>query len=258
VRQVTRSRDGIEIQFETGGTGSPALVFVHGWSCDRSYFAPQLASFAGRHRVASVDLAGHGDSGNGRTDWSVAAFGADVAAVVDALDLDDVVLVGHSMGGDVIVDAAALLPGRVRGLVWVDVYTRLGEPRTPEDREAFLAPFLGDFAATTEAFVRRLFGGDADRRLVDRVAADMAAAPPHIAVDALRHSIANDGPILDLLARLTVPIVAINAAYRPTDEASLARYGIRTVIQQGVGHFGMLEDRSGFDRLLAGVVADLA
>jgi pimeloyl-ACP methyl ester carboxylesterase len=67
--------------------------------------------------VVTVDLAGHGESDSGRQDWSIAAFGSDVATVVDQLALEDVVPVGHSMGGDVILEAAGRLPGRVSGLI---------------------------------------------------------------------------------------------------------------------------------------------
>ncbi len=79
----------------------------------------------------------------------------------------------------------------------------------------------------------------------------MASAPPEIALDALAYSMGNDGPVLDALARLTVPVVAINPDDEPTDVESLARRGVRTVIVPGVGHFPMLEDPARFDAALA-------
>lgn len=108
--------------FEAAGSGSPAIVFVHGWSCNRTYWRSQVATFAETNRVVAVDLAGHGESGAGRPDWTMRAFGDDVAAIMDAEELRDAVLVGHSMGGDVIVEAALAVPDRVRALVWVDDY----------------------------------------------------------------------------------------------------------------------------------------
>ena len=60
------------------------------------------------------------------------AFGADVVAVIEKLGLRDVVLIGHSMGGDVIVEAARALPERIIGLVWVDTYNTLGNSRAAE------------------------------------------------------------------------------------------------------------------------------
>jgi pimeloyl-ACP methyl ester carboxylesterase len=232
----------------------PTIVFVHGWSCDRTYWRHQVGAFPD-NRVVAIDLAGHGESGSGRVSWTMPAFGADVAAVLDALGIDDAVLVGHSMGGDVILEAAVLLGSRVHGLVWVDVYRSLGEPDSADDIEAFIAPFRLDFAARVDAFVRGLFTSTADPDLVDWVVADMAAAPPEVAIDAIRHSVGNEGPAVAVLEKLSVPMVAINPDYRPTDEPSLLRHGVRTVIATGVGHFLMLEDPAQFNRVLADVLA---
>jgi pimeloyl-ACP methyl ester carboxylesterase len=181
------------------------------------------------------------------------AFGEDVVAVVAELELGDLVLVGHSMGGDVIVETA--LPGQVLGLVWVDTYSTLGEPEPREAIQAFVAPFRKDFPAATRAFVRRLFGPGGDPDLVEWVAADMAAAPPEVALDAIEHAVGNDAHIRPRLERLTVPVVAINPASRSTDPEPLARHGVQVVAMPGVGHFLMLEEPGTFNRLLGEVVA---
>src|ERR1700688_3196975 len=143
------SSDGIHVAYEADGQGSPALVFVHGWACDRSYWRNQLGHFAERHQVVAIDLAGHGEAGLGRKAYTIPAFGEDVVAVVQKLGLDDMVLIGHSMGGDVIVEAALELRERVRGLVWVDVYSTLGEISGRAANERFIAPFRQDFETTT-------------------------------------------------------------------------------------------------------------
>ena len=72
--EVVRSGDGIPLAFEVHGAGAPALVFVHGWSCDRSYWRGQLRPLAARYQTVAVDLAGHGGSGMGRRAWTMAAF----------------------------------------------------------------------------------------------------------------------------------------------------------------------------------------
>jgi NAD+ synthase (glutamine-hydrolysing) len=53
VKDVAYSADGISVCYEVQGSGEPALVFVHGWSCDRSYWSRQLDHFAGLHKVAA-------------------------------------------------------------------------------------------------------------------------------------------------------------------------------------------------------------
>jgi pimeloyl-ACP methyl ester carboxylesterase len=242
--------------YEVHGAGAPALVFVHGWSCDRSYWNRQLDYFAGRYQVVAIDLAGHGESGVGRQAWTMPAFGDDVVAVAEKQGLQDMVLIGHSMGGDVIVEAALHLPGRVAGLVWADVYNTLGEPRADDVIQGFLAPFRQDFVAATRDLVRRMFVPSSDADLVEWVAADMSAAPPEIALDAMEHAISNDPAILAGLRELTAPVVAINPDYRPTDSEALQRHGVQTVLMSGVGHFLMMEDSHTFNRLLSETIEE--
>src|SRR5688572_23158851 len=167
------SFDETPIAYEVHGKGSPALVFVHGWSCDRTYWKGQLSPFAESYKVVTIDLAGHGASGLGRQAYTIYSFGSDVAAVVKKLGLQRVILVGHSMGGDVIADAARQLPGRVAALVMVDTYKRLGTVRTPEQIEAFVNRFRTHFADSVRPFVRRMFLPNSDTSLVEYVAKDM-------------------------------------------------------------------------------------
>lgn len=183
------SEDGIPICFDARGTGTPALVLVHGWSCDRRYWDRQLSYFAERYQVVAIDLAGHGESGVSREAWTMPAFGGDVVAVAEQLRLGQMVLIGHSMGGDVIVEAALRLSDRIAGLVWVDTYRTLGEPRSQKDVERFLAPFRTDFVAGARSLVRSMFLTISDSQLVEWVVGNMSAAPPKIALDALEHAI---------------------------------------------------------------------
>ena len=83
-----KAPDGVEIRYEAAGNGEPAIVFVHCWSCDRTYWSEQAAYFARSQRIVAIDLAGHGESGLGRQRYTIEAFGADVKAVVDALGLE--------------------------------------------------------------------------------------------------------------------------------------------------------------------------
>jgi pimeloyl-ACP methyl ester carboxylesterase len=77
VRDHVPSFDGTPIYYEVCGDGEPALVFIHGWCCKRSYWVNQLSEFAQRHKVVAVDLAGHGESGLDRKAWTIPAFGED-------------------------------------------------------------------------------------------------------------------------------------------------------------------------------------
>lgn len=230
--------------------GRPTLVFVHGWACDRSYWDAQVEHFSARHRVLAVDL--------DRREWTMAAFGQDVVASVNAAGLDDLVLIGHSMGGNVILQAARGLAGRVRGLIWVDTYrslVRFADDATVQKR---LAPFREDFVAATQAFVRSMFPASADPELVDRIAAAMSSAPPDVAVKALENAW-SDGPnAIATMAELRLPHAAVNAGYKPTDADSLARHGVKAFVVPGTGHFLMLEQPIAFNGFLSDAIEYIA
>lgn len=251
------SSDGVRIAYEVHGAGPLALVFVHGWSCNRTYFAGQIEPFAKHYEVVTIDLAGHGDSGTGRKNWTIPAYGADVAAVVKKLDLKKIILIGHSMGGDVIPEAALLLPGRVIGLIWVDTYKKLGAGRSPEEVDAFAAKFSPDFAKTTQELVRSMFVSTSDPALVERVAKGMSSAPPSIAMPSLRAAFGYSREMPGTLQKLKLPVIAINPDNAPTDVASLNRYGVQVVIMPGVGHFEMMEDPPRFNDLLGTAITQL-
>ena len=252
------SLDGVGIRYEATGSGRTALVLVHCWSCDRHLWDGQLAALARDYRVVTLDLAGHGESGRGRKAWTIEAFGADVAAVVATLGLERVVLVGHSMGGPVSLEAARRLPGRVVGLVPVDtLHDVASRPAAPEI-DAFLAPFSADYKAAAQKFIRDfMFVPTSDPKLVDRVVAKTQAATPEIAIAALRSAFSWDAA--SAFEAVEVPIHAINGDKFPTNVAANRRHApqYRLTLMKGVGHYLMLERPEEFNRLLRETVGNL-
>lgn len=250
--------DGVALHYTDQGQGAPALVFVHGWSCDATYWDAQVAHFAAKHRVVAIDLAGHGASGQERKAYTMEAFGADVAAVLAHLDLKDTVLVGHSMGGAVIVEAALAAPDRVAGLVGVDNFQNVNLRLPPESVDVFLAPFEADFAPRVRAWAAGFFPVGADSALAAGIAADMASAPPAVGLSALRELLLWLGDRATArLALLKAPLMCINADLHPTQvepiKALVPGYQLR--VMAGRGHFVMREDPAGFNALLAETVA---
>ena len=208
------SADGVMIHYEVVGEGEPALVFVHGWNCDRGYWKDQVGEFSKTYQVVTVDLGGHGESGLGREDWTMAAFGADVASVVNKVNPNKVVLVGHSMGGKVKLEAARQLSGRVIGVIGVDCFKEFGAGFSTEQVTEIAKPFRADFAASVDGFVRDMFLKDADSALVNWVVADISAAPQEVAMSAFENYFRTD--VQAILRDVRVPIRAINSDMTPT------------------------------------------
>lgn len=250
--------DGVAIHFTDQGQGAPALVFIHGWSCDAGYWDAQVEHFASAHRVVAINLAGHGASGVERTAYTMEAFGGDVAAVLRKLELKDAILIGHSMGGAVIVEAALAEPGRVAGLVGVDNFQNVDLKLPQATVDGYLAQFEADFTPNVTAWVLGMFPANADSALAAGIAADMASAPPKVGLSAMRELLTwyYGGRAHERLAQLKVPLMCVNADLHPTlvepIKALVPGYQLRVL--PGRGHFLMREDPAGFNGLLAETV----
>lgn len=259
--RVVPSKDGTFISYEVAGTGEPTLIFVHGWSCDGRYWRGQAPYFSGRHRVIVVDLAGHGHSGTGRTRYTMRAFGEDVQAVAEAEHVGRAILIGHSMGGSVIAQAARLMPDRVIGLVGVDTLENVEYPLTREALGDMLAPLEKDFPSGTRQFVASMFLPDIDPRVREWILADVAAAPPAVALSAMREMMGEfvSGEAARVFDGLRVPVVSVNGSLWPVDREANRRHMVsyEAVILDRTDHFFMLEHPAAFNRALEQALAIL-
>lgn len=253
---TTRAGDGVSIHFLEGGRGEPALVFVHGWLGVAAWWEPTMHAFAGEHRVVALDLAGHGQSGAGRTDWTVEAFAGDVEAVVRTLDLQHVVLLGHSMSGAITVEAARRLGSRVDLLVPVDTLNDVDWDLPPEVWDQFFGGLRADFPSAVAAFFRQmLFRPDSPPEVVERVVALAQSAPPERSVAMLES--ARDFDLKAALRAFGTPIHAIQSDANPTELARNRAVHPRwqAEILTGVGHWPMLEAPERFQAALRHVLA---
>ncbi len=251
-----KSADGVSIHYSAKGAGKTALVFVHGWCCDESYWHPQIEHFAKKFKVVSIDLAGHGESGTQRKDWSMAAFGEDVAAVVKKLGLKRVILIGHSMGGPVILAAARLIPDVVIGLVGVDTFHDLNRKNVKEPAKERVARYRSNFVEASRQAVRTMFVEKSDPKLVERIVADMSSSPSQVGIGALEGmSNFNTATAMESVA---APIRCVCSDYQTFDLESAKQHApsFELILMSGVGHFVMLEDPATFNRILERIIAD--
>ena len=109
--------DGIEVAYSELGQGEPALVLIHGLGSYLPVWERNLAPLAAHHRVIAIDLPGYGRSSKASYRYSMHFFAEVVQAVIDRLHVGRVVLVGHSMGGQIALTHALLHPGRAEALV---------------------------------------------------------------------------------------------------------------------------------------------
>lgn len=250
----TRAPDGVEITYEVHGEGGPALVFVHCWACSRQLWKDQIVAFATDHTVVALDLAGHGDSGRDRQEWSIAGLAGDVEAVMEAEKLEDVILIGHSMGGPVCMATYARVPDPIRGIIFVDTVHDAEFEMDPEMMKTMAAPFEEDYAQAMQWMVPAMFPPGADPNVQGFVFQQALRADPAAMVTLMRGFAEVDQAAW--LSAIEVPVRAINAAARPpvgpeTRVETNRKYAdFDATIIEGVGHYLFLEKPEEFNAAL--------
>lgn len=251
---VVPSKDGTPISYEIHGTGEPTLVFVHGWSCDARYWRGQIAHFSGKHRVVVLDLAGHGHSGTSREQYSMAAFGEDVRAVTEAAGAQKVILIGHSMGGSVIAEAARLMPDRVIGLIGVDTLENIEYPLTQEEFKSMIAPLEKDFPTASRQFVGEMISPQTDQGLREWILADVSAAPPTVALSAMNEMMTQyiTGKAAKVFEEIRIPVISVNGDVWPINYEGNRRHMLsyEAIVLKNADHFLMMNRPEEFNAAL--------
>jgi len=262
VRTTVQSHDGVSIVCESRGAGDTTLLFLHGWCGTHDYWKHQVGVFAKEYRVVAIDQAGHGESGKDREQWTIDSLAADVAAVVKALNLQRVILIGHSMGGPVSVAAAPQLPGVVVGVVGVDTLHNAEFVWNEAEANAFLTGLKSDFKGTLRAGLKGLLREDVDPALLQQLTDDALTRDPTMAIGLMTDMSRSEEQ--RLLKNANVPIRCINSA--PTFPFGLAtqieinkKYAdYDAIVVDGVGHYPMLEQPDEFNARLTEVLKEFA
>jgi YbgC/YbaW family acyl-CoA thioester hydrolase len=238
--------NGVSLAVQTGGEG-PAILFIHGYPLDHTIWRPQLDALDGWRTVAP-DLRGMGQSDAPDLGYSMATYAADLAALIDSLGLDRVVLCGHSMGGYVAFEFLRRWPDRVSGLALVATRADADtiETRRARDTAAVLAR-EGGAQEIAAAMLPKMLSPSAPAALVDLVRAVMASTPVAGIVGAL--GAVRDRPdstaLLPTLARLPALVIAGAddqlVTVSQTSAMAAAIPGARLVVAPGAAHLPSLE-----------------
>lgn len=251
---VAFSKDGTPISYEVYGAGEPTLVFVHGWSCDARYWREQVPYFSKNHRVVTLDLSGHGHSGTTRIHYTMEAFGEDVQAVTEAIGGSKVILVGHSMGGSVIAEAARLMPGRVIGLIGIDTLENIEYPMTREEFQKMVAPLEENFRDGSRQFVGQMIAPKTDPALREWILSDMSAAPPSVAMSAMYEMMSQyiTGRAAKVFEEIRIPVISVNGDLWPINYEANRRhmFSYNAIVLKEADHFLMMDRPIDFNKAL--------
>jgi 3-oxoadipate enol-lactonase len=240
---------GVNLAVEARGEG-PAILFVHGYPLDRTIWREQIDALEGYRRIAP-DLRGMGQSDAPDLGYSMALYAADLAALLDALGVEQVVLCGLSMGGYVAFEFVRQWRSRVRGLVLMDTRAEADAPevRRARDAAAVMARERGTAAVSDAMLPKMLAPSTMTGRpeMAERVRALMAATPVAGLVGALgaMRDRAGSESLLPTLAGIpTLVMVGAADILTPPEQARAmaeAIPGAQLAIVPGAGHLPPVE-----------------
>ncbi|GAB3875118.1 alpha/beta fold hydrolase [Kibdelosporangium lantanae] len=242
----------MHIAYDDKGAGQ-AVVLVHGHPFDRTMWRPQLDHFSRTRRVITPDLRGYGESPVVPRRTPLDTFATDLYALLDHLEIGEVVLGGLSMGGQVAMEFHRLYRHRVKALILADTFP---QAETPEGRQARYA--------MADRLEREGMAGYADEVLwkmvsprnpeaAEHVSRMMRAAPPLGAAAALRGR-ADRPDYVDMLTTVSVPALVVVGTEDEYTPVSVARRmhdlipGSALAIIEGAAHLPNLERQTGFNQ----------
>ena len=255
----------VSLSYTMAGNGDTSIVFVHGWGISKEYWKEQIEELSSDYTVVALDLGGHGQSGHNRENWTIEEFAKDVRAVIDGLHLNNVILVGHSMGGEIILQTALSFPAKVIGFIGIDNFKQFVTSFTPQEEKQvsdFMQSLKSNFDTTATMYTRlALFPrGYSDTNSVNRVIRSIRQTDSAVAIKALESLMYFALKDSEMISRLPIPAHLIVSDYTATNEESFrraAKAGSSIRVIKGTGHYPMIEQPHQFTELLKETIHEI-
>jgi pimeloyl-ACP methyl ester carboxylesterase len=249
--------DGMRVSVDCSGSGTPVLIFVHGGFCDRHDWNAQIRALTPRFRVVAFDLPGHGESAP-PAEASVAALGQALRGVNERYGGGRAVLIGHSLGVNVILEAVRQSISGIAGMVLIE-----GGLVADGDPDRAVATFKQKldtvgFHAFIHAAFGEMFTPESDPQFRRHVLERLGKLDSHFAKDVILSKIHWDASqAARVLANVTVPVLLLQSTYfdetfkrRSLESAAPTPFSDLVMRQvpdaelcfvPGVGHFPQIE-----------------
>jgi pimeloyl-ACP methyl ester carboxylesterase len=242
------SFDGICFDYSVTGNGELSFIFVHGWSCNRHFFQPQMDYFASTYTCLAPDLPSRDPSTSNREEWSISTYAQDLTCLIDKAVTGQVVLIGHSMGGAVVLEAASRRPDQVVAVVMADTHVFDYGHLDAATISSFIEPMQADLDGFIQGLVTNTMSAESPQELRDWIIKQMCGASLTVAQPTFESLLNWDAQ--PFLEQISSPVIAIHSHL--LSEQAMQRYAnlIKFYALSDTGHFLQLENAQGFNRLL--------
>jgi pimeloyl-ACP methyl ester carboxylesterase len=263
-KQATIRDKQVEINYLQQGQGDTTLLFLHGWCIDGTYWKNQVEYFSKNYSVYAIDLPGFGKSKADRTNWTVEEYANDVTAFIDAMNLKNVVIIGHSMAGEIMLQTALTNNPKIVGVVGVDNFKLIDVEFTPEQMKQmndFLLLLEKDFKNSAPVYAdMMLFHPSTSKEVKDRVKTDFANSDSVIGYSTIITQMQYAYSDAQRLEQLNYKLYLINSDGFPTNENGLKKhcknsFQVETI--SATGHYPMIEKPTKFNLILEKVLTQM-
>ncbi len=252
----------VEINYWEAGEGEISLLFLHGWCIDAKYWDSQLVFCSDKYKVYAVDLPGFGESRAQRKDWTIREYALDIHAFIKTLGLSKVILVGHSMSGEIVLETALQDNSSILGVIGVDNFKFIDVEFSSEQLaqfQSFFSKLESDFQAYAPIYADAMLFHPATPEVVkERVRNDFAAAKPDSSYAIFTNLMQYTRTVPEKLEKLPYKLFLINTDLPPTNEVGLqdhCKHGFSISTLSDTGHYPMIEKPAEFNRLLESVLS---
>lgn len=201
------SSDDTSLTYETFGKGDTALLFVHGWLGNKNWWNDQIKIFSRDYLVAAMDLAGHGESGKERKEYTADLYADDIASVADDLKMKEVILVAHSMSGAYALIAAQKIEN-IKAIIVVDTLKNLDMTFSSEQIETMLKMYRENFKGVVHDFLpKHLYNEKTPEKIKKQLSDEFMKYNPEFAAQAVEPLYKLD--VKSLTKKVKVPVRGI-------------------------------------------------
>jgi len=263
-KQITIRDKQVEINYFQQGQGDTTLFFLHGWCNDGTYWKNQVEYFSKNHTVYAIDLPGFGKSKAERTNWTIEEYANDVTAFIETMNLKNIVIIAHSMAGEIMLQTALSNNPKIIGVVGVDNFKSIDVVLPPEQMKQmndFFPLLEKDFKNSAPVYADlMLFHPATSKEVKDRVKTDFANSDSVIGYGTIMSQMQYSYHDAQRLEQLNYKLYLINGDSFPTNETGLknrCKNSFQVEMIAETGHYPMIEKPTEFNLILEKVLTSM-
>lgn len=266
-------RDGTKIYYEArGDKKDQSILFIHGWSCSSLYWQKQMDALSSKYYTVAIDLRGHGRSDKPPSGYTLGYMAKDVHEIIEKLDLQDLLLVGWSMGGSIVFEYFKQFRGEhLKGICIVDIgpysWKTKDYPIGYADYERRLELTRKYTAAYQEpgkkegTFVEKMFNHKPDVSMLNQLKAEYKKVPAYVRSLLTMELFCSDYRLI--LAEIDLPTLILRGSWHKKGKDDPAGEYMRKRIKNSryirfnkSGHCPFMEEPVKFNRVLSEFIED--